>query len=107
MCSQIPVELMNAKNESIIHVYNRFAWIDNRFIKVRSRDGIERIIDTADKSFKEIGYSVVQMLNRSSCEKYHIFKEVPSFLLSETCERLIKKYRIYKRETDLNSSKPD
>ena len=37
---------MNALNEKIEHVYNRFAWIDNSLMRVMSKDGIERIIDT-------------------------------------------------------------
>ena len=39
-------------------VINRFSWIDNRFFRIISIDGIERIIDPTE-GLKEVDYNVI------------------------------------------------
>ncbi len=73
----IPETLMNTHHESAITVINRFAWRDNKILKLISHDGIERLVDITNK-FKEVEFNVIPMYEGEKCAHFNIIIDQPS-----------------------------
>lgn len=60
---EVPKDLMKYdKREKKQSVINRFLWIDNRTIKIMSKDGIEKKVDI-ENNFAEIEFNKVPLLD--------------------------------------------
>lgn len=67
----IPDTLMSCKDEPALQIINRFAWRDNKTLKLISTDGIERLVDITNK-FKEVEFNVIPMYEGDKCKLFNM-----------------------------------
>lgn len=58
---------MNYEKEDVVHVVNRFNWVDNKTIRIISHDGIEKYVNI-ENNFKEIDFNRIPEFNEINYE---------------------------------------
>jgi hypothetical protein len=93
--SEVPSEILSAKEEKLEDVMRRFRWLTDDLIHVISHDGVERIIDVAN-NYKEIAFNFIPLYDPEICKQSHYMLDAPSYDLTDCLRTLKKRYQHYK-----------